>query len=629
MARTATWHYTYPSGQTNVYDPLNHETTYRYDSSGRVIDIVDAAGNHHGTTWNANNNQTTLKSSSSHSLTFTYDQINNLTSIQNPALSNGNSGAKTTFSYGSSAHPYATTQRTDPAGNHVAFSYDTSGNLTSASASSSDDTAMGTISRTYQGDDNGSDGTVNCGAKSGEVCSTTDAKGNKTTYGYDNNGNVTSITYPGPIGQKRISYDALSRPTAITDSKGVQKSITYDALNRPKQVQYNRGGSTYGYTYDADGNLVAATDPSGKKLYSYNYQNRVVAIQYADVSKPAFHYTYDLAGNLTKAKSSAGTTTYTYTKANQVASVTRPNGGGTETFHYSNGHPTEIDLPGGIVETIGYDQAGRETSIKATKGTTTLTNYTATYTNTAGQDTELLQKETDHVRGITKKYTYDGLGRLVNVAATGANSYTYTYDKNGNRTKTTHNGTPGPTLSYNAAGELSTVNGNPSNATYDYAGNQTTTHNGLRLGYNAENQTTTFTPPGKLTQKAAYRGNRQTARTKLGKTTQTNGLLGLSSDSNGLITTSYTHLPTASHQVLGETIGTNAYYYLTDLHDSVVSVTNTKGTVKDTYTYSPYGQTLSHTGNLSNPYQYAGGYHDESTGLYHYGARYYNPASGR
>ena len=53
-----------------------------------------------------------------------------------------------------------------------------------------------------------------------------------------------------------------------------------------------------------------------------------------------------------------------------------------------------------------------------------------------------------------------------------------------------------------------------------------------------------------------------------------------------------------------------------------------------TYTYDPYGNTTSTGGPnttlaASNAFRYASGYLDTATGLYKYGARYYQPTLGR
>jgi len=61
---------------------------------------------------------------------------------------------------------------------------------------------------------------------------------------------------------------------------------------------------------------------------------------------------------------------------------------------------------------------------------------------------------------------------------------------------------------------------------------------------------------------------------------------------------------------------------------------DTTGTVQATYSYDPAGQTTSVGGPNSaiaggNPWRYAGGYTDTTTGLIKFGARYYNPTLGR
>jgi len=47
------------------------------------------------------------------------------------------------------------------------------------------------------------------------------------------------------------------------------------------------------------------------------------------------------------------------------------------------------------------------------------------------------------------------------------------------------------------------------------------------------------------------------------------------------------------------------------------------------YDNNPYGGVLHETTHQPNPFQYAGGYFESSTGLVKFGTRYYNPASGR
>ena len=58
-------------------------------------------------------------------------------------------------------------------------------------------------------------------------------------------------------------------------------------------------------------------------------------------------------------------------------------------------------------------------------------------------------------------------------------------------------------------------------------------------------------------------------------------------------------------------------------------VTDSTGAVKNTYAYDPWGNSLGKTEAVSNPWQFAGGYLDATTGLYKFGTRYYSPTLGR
>jgi RHS repeat-associated protein len=74
------------------------------------------------------------------------------------------------------------------------------------------------------------------------------------------------------------------------------------------------------------------------------------------------------------------------------------------------------------------------------------------------------------------------------------------------------------------------------------------------------------------------------------------------------------------------------YYYLWDALGSTAAIANPAGALDNSYEYDPYGNQTASTGTLSNYFKFAGGFSlaDRSGGdLYHFGARYYDPATGR
>ncbi len=62
---------------------------------------------------------------------------------------------------------------------------------------------------------------------------------------------------------------------------------------------------------------------------------------------------------------------------------------------------------------------------------------------------------------------------------------------------------------------------------------------------------------------------------------------------------------------------------------SIFGLTDSNSTLVSTYAYDPYGNLTSSTGSVANPWRFAGGYFDSSTGLYKFGTRYYDAAIGR
>ncbi|MGO0060738.1 RHS repeat-associated core domain-containing protein [Brevibacillus fluminis] len=73
----------------------------------------------------------------------------------------------------------------------------------------------------------------------------------------------------------------------------------------------------------------------------------------------------------------------------------------------------------------------------------------------------------------------------------------------------------------------------------------------------------------------------------------------------------------------------NAGYYLFNSHGDVVSIVNEKGAALNTYAYDAWGNILSKTEGMSNPFTYSGEVYDAKTGLYYLRARYYDPSVGR
>lgn len=301
----------------------------------------------------------------------------------------------------------------------------------------------------------------------------------------------------------------------------------------------------------------------------------------------------------------ANTTAYTYDAANNVASLVMPGGScpatpvipnstGCVSFAYNNAERRNlVTFPSGAKTATTYDPSSRPTSITTSNSSgAVLVSRAYAHTTATGPaaDTALVGTTTDQAGKITT-YRYDAANRLVNATAKNSGGsitgqQTFTYDLNGNRTQQVITGS-----SLGAAG------------TTNYA-------------YNAADQ-------------LCWMGTSSTCT----GTTFTNNLLNQVTQESSSLTgiTRYVRDPAGTLIGMQDNSGAN-YYYTLDNVGSVLMLINGSQTAAATYTYAPYGNTLTNTGtggvNTTNHCRYATGYTDP-TGLTKLGARYYNPTIGR
>jgi RHS repeat-associated protein len=607
-----TWGFSYGTGTTTATDPRGNKTTYDWDNAARVTKTTDALGQSRSTTWTSDDNVAKLTDSSGNVTSFTWNATTDVLEKQTLPT-----GASVTYTYGDSSNPYVPTKVTDPQGNSVSYAYDSYGQVTKTTDGLS---SQNTTTAAYQGV-----GGASCGAKAGEVCSTTNATGATTTYSYNSTGQVNKVTPPSPLGPTSYAYNADGQPTSVTNGRGDTTAYTWNALAELTEAAPASGTATT-YAYDTDGNLTKRSGAAGSQSFTWDSLGRL-----ASSTGPGGHatsYTYDAAGNPTKLSGPAGTTSYSYNSVNQPTSVADP-WGGTTKFSYVSGNDTELAgaaFPNGVTESFAYDASGRVTSLAAKSSSgATLLSRTYSYTNASGSDTALLQSRTD-TAGDTTAYAYDALDRLTSANTTTSSgsvvsSYGYGYDGAGNRTSRTVNGTT-TNYSYNPASQLTTQS-----ATYDAAGNLTAGAGLSAASYNPAGQTTTVTPAGGSATSLSYVGNTQDQLASAGGTTISANALGIAATTTGGATTDYAYSPQG--RLLAEHAGGATYYYLLGRLGSVLGLTNSSGTLVDHYSYTPYGQQTALSSKVANLFGYDGGLQIPGTPLIHFGARYYNPSVGQ
>ena len=458
-----------------------------------------------------------------------------------------------------------------------------------------------------------------------ELIATISPIGRVTSRTYDARGNLASVTDPSS-GTVSYAYDNENHLISLTDQRGNTTHFTYDALYRQSGSTDPVGNSSE-IAYDANGNVVQKIDRLGRTTtITYDALNRVQTINFPDAS---VSYTYDSAGRTTQVSDSeSGSLSRTYDPANRVLSETQAAGTVQYTYNIA-GQKATMTAGNRPVVNYGYDSAGRLSTI--TQGPEVFT------------------------------YSYDALSRVSGLARPNGVPTTYQYDVSGRLAQIQH-GVNGAieNLGYSYTPDsqitsISSVNDAPLQAT---TGNASTPDPANRIAqfgtdsftFDQEGQTLTDTNSntnagaqytwdarGRLTQVTLANGQtvnyvydalgRRISRSLNSVTTQflyDGQDVVVDLNPDGSVT-DYLNGP-GIDQKLRQSGTTGPLYFLRDHLGSTVGLTNAAGGLLEREKYDSYGN--SNAGAFTR-YLYTGREFDSATDLYYYRARYYSPQMGR
>jgi RHS repeat-associated protein len=440
-SKTTTYDYDSSGNQTKITSPLGLKTTMGYDSSGRMTSRRDPRGNvpnppsGYLTQWACDDADNVTSKTDALGHVTSYDYYDNELLWKTTVTDVGSTSRVTTLEYDAANRLWKTT---DPRSGVETRLYWADGQLKSVESREGRKTS-------YTYDDAGQ--LVTMVEPNGNVQGGTPSDWT-WTYTYDDAGNQITQSHPDG-GTREIAYDELGRPIEWTDALDHVISVEYDA-NSNITKRTDGLGHDRAYTYDKLDRLKTETDERGK------------------------------------------TWTYTYYATGERESVTTPLGNKTTYGLDDDGRRTSMVEPRGNVQggtpsqytwAYQYDEAGNRTRV-----TDPLGNYTQTAYNALNQVTE----QTDQ-RGNTTSFTYDVLNRLWKVAPPAAGG----------------SGTLDTVYTYDAAGNVATrtdPNSHVTSWTYDLDGlvTQKTTEVGTwnyTYDYN-KNLATLETPAGSATQQA-------------------------------------------------------------------------------------------------------------------------------
>jgi RHS repeat-associated protein len=346
-----------------MVDPAGLETRYRYDDRDRLIEVSTGA-----------------EGASQREITaYAYDEAGNLSRITLPDASY--------LAYRYNDEGWLEDIR-DARGNRAEYGYDRLGNRDREELFDGDGQLAQTQRQVF---DQLGRLRQQIGANADEI----------TTFGYDPQGNLTSLQSPEHSRATVNRYDALNRLEHSLDALEQAVGYTYDAQDNLRTVNAPRGLVTT-YTHNGfdeltqldspdTGRTVYSFDPAGNLLsqrdartvsasYSYDAANRLASIDYPD---ERLRFGHDEAtggpgaeGRLTSARAEAvganslavgNTLNYAYDLHGRITDKTQSLDGGSalrlQTDYRANGQIDRHVLPSGAVVGYTYGSDGRTLTI--------------------------------------------------------------------------------------------------------------------------------------------------------------------------------------------------------------------------------------------------------------------------
>jgi YD repeat-containing protein len=380
--------YNWRGDLTSVTDARGVTSTQTYDNMGRLLSQVSAVG-------------TTLQSTTR----YKYDNEGNLLRVLSDE---GGVNRRTEMTYGVPKYMagYLVSQvRDGMAGGDINSAW--SAPLTTASmaylidgAPSSTTDALGRVTTTtyaYNADGTatvtmtppgrGAVTRVTTTNKAGQVLTSVDELGVRTSYAYDAAGRPVTVTsgtqttgsipvaytttydaqgrvssVAGPSGYTQVpTYDTFGRVASQVESGLRWTSSTFDVMDRVVTSKAGNGAvananveATVATTYDGLGRVTTKTDNPG----GLNLQTQYIYVEGSETDKVNLRRVVDPKGNITR---------YSYNAQGALAQTTDANSG-VFTYTYDKLGRMILQSSPGNSQSFGYDALGRKTSASMNSG---------------------------------------------------------------------------------------------------------------------------------------------------------------------------------------------------------------------------------------------------------------------
>lgn len=395
LSRNTTKYYDALNRLTEVTDPNSGVTNFGYDTEDDLASVTDPKGLITSYHYNGFGDIVTQASPDSGTMSKTYDSAGNLASsadargsmssyiydaanrVLQATYQKGNT-IDQQLNYSYSADRLVTTYDGEQNTN---WTYDMEGLVTAKTQQSVPANSLITLSYAYT---------------NGHLTSMTTGSGQAVTYGYNTNGQATSVTVNGTavlsgatyepfgavngwtwgngttmsrtydtdekIGQissagiESYTYDNAFRITGITETSTGAANWTYgyDPLDRLTSAA--TGSTSYGWSYDANGNRLSQTG-TYPSTYSISPSANQITSVTGSVNRAG--YSYDAAGNMLR----YGTVSATYNNRGRMITAADSGAGLSATYYYNSLGQQIQYTENGTVSLSMYDEAGHSTGI--------------------------------------------------------------------------------------------------------------------------------------------------------------------------------------------------------------------------------------------------------------------------
>lgn len=632
---TTTYNYDGNNVVTSIIDPLNHSKSIQYDSNGNAVAVTNELNETTHQNYDALNRLTSVTDALGNTVRYEYDALDNITAIYDA------SGKKVKgYSYDNYNN---LTSEIDALGQSYEYQYDLNNNLSKIidPLDRVQEQSVDNVGRVVSVIDTNNIESSQSLNIYDEITSITNPNQFTTSLLYNKSGQILQET--NSLGtSNHYGYNSAGQLSSYKNYRGQEATYEFEG-GRLKKITDNVG--TIEYTYDNNSNVTEINENNNTLKYEYDALNRLIS--YTDENNFTISYEYDAAGQLVKLIYPFDKEVlYSYDSVGNLKDVTDWNNRITSYSYDVNNRLIGTLKPDGSQELRTYDDKGQVISLK---------NISANG-EIISNDTMLYNAVGNITAENNKSYTYDSLDRLINVGNfdNSDNGTSYEFDNAGNITSITSvtksvyedyenisitdsvyeeennfttvtdsvyfNYDPdnrlisynGITLNYDADGNLLSIPNNDIllNATYD-SRNRLIQVGNTEYIYNSENQRTGII-------------ENEVQRNFIINPNATFSQLLVETDADGNPTSFYVY---GLGLISKEDVSGNTYYYHFDKRGSTIALTNSVGSITDTYEYDEYGVILNSTGTTENSFKYVGQYGvvTDSNGLYFMRSRYYHP----